>query len=214
MIRLLIVDDEKLIREGLKVLLGVYEDIQVVGSCSNGLEALRFCRQNPVDVVLMDIRMERCDGVEGTRLIKEMNPAIKVIILTTFQDEEYIFSALSLGASGYLLKDSSSDRIYEAVRNAFMGNVAVHPDIVKRMIKTKETPPAKDKVKIAYQLTDKELELIQYICRGLSNKEIGEKLFLTEGTVKNNIGKILSKLNLRDRTQIIIFAFQNHLVES
>ncbi|HQN22294.1 MAG: response regulator transcription factor [Thermotogae bacterium] len=214
MIRLLIVDDEKLIREGLKVLLGVYEDIQVVGSCSNGLEALRFCRQNPVDVVLMDIRMERCDGVEGTRLIKEMNPAIKVIILTTFQDEEYIFSALSLGASGYLLKDSSSDRIYEAVRNAFMGNVAVHPDIVKRMIKTKEAPPAKDKVKIAYQLTDKELELIQYICRGLSNKEIGEKLFLTEGTVKNNIGKILSKLNLRDRTQIIIFAFQNHLVES
>lgn len=214
MIRLLIVDDEKLIREGLKVLLEVYEDIQVVGSCSNGLEALRFCRQNPVDVVLMDIRMERCDGVEGTRLIKEMNPAIKVIILTTFQDEEYIFSALSLGASGYLLKDSSSDRIYEAVRNAFMGNVAVHPDIVKRMIKTKEAPPAKDKVKIAYQLTDKELELIQYICRGLSNKEIGEKLFLTEGTVKNNIGKILSKLNLRDRTQIIIFAFQNHLVES
>ena len=214
MIRLLIVDDEKLIREGLKVLLGVYEDIQVVGSCSNGLEALRFCRQNPVDVVLMDIRMERCDGVEGTRLIKEMNPAIKVIILTTFQDEEYIFSALSLGASGYLLKDSSSDRIYEAVRNAFMGNVAVHPDIVKRMIKTKEAPPAKDKVKIAYQLTDKELELIQYICRGLSNKEIGEKLFLTEGTVKNNIGKILLKLNLRDRTQIIIFAFQNHLVES
>ena len=214
MIRLLIVDDEKLIREGLKVLLGVYEDIQVVGSCSNGLEALRFCRQNPADVVLMDIRMERCDGVEGTRLIKEMNPAIKVIILTTFQDEEYIFSALSLGASGYLLKDSSSDRIYEAVRNAFMGNVAVHPDIVKRMIKTKEAPPAKDKVKIAYQLTDKELELIQYICRGLSNKEIGEKLFLTEGTVKNNIGKILSKLNLRDRTQIIIFAFQNHLVES
>jgi DNA-binding NarL/FixJ family response regulator len=95
-----------------------------------------------------------------------------------------------------------------------MGNVAVHPDIVKRMIKTKEAPPAKDKVKIAYQLTDKELELIQYICRGLSNKEIGEKLFLTEGTVKNNIGKILSKLNLRDRTQIIIFAFQNHLVES
>jgi DNA-binding NarL/FixJ family response regulator len=214
MIRLLIVDDEKLIREGLKVLLEVYEDIQVVGSCSNGLEALRFCRQNPADVVLMDIRMERCDGVEGTRLIKEMNPAIKVIILTTFQDEEYIFSALSLGASGYLLKDSSSDRIYEAVRNAFMGNVAVHPDIVKRMIKTKEAPPAKDKVKIAYQLTDKELELIQYICRGLSNKEIGEKLFLTEGTVKNNIGKILSKLNLRDRTQIIIFAFQNHLVES
>lgn len=214
MIRLLIVDDEKLIREGLKVLLGVYEDIQVVGNCSNGLEALRFCRQNPADVVLMDIRMERCDGVEGTRLIKEMNPAIKVIILTTFQDEEYIFSALSLGASGYLLKDSSSDRIYEAVRNAFMGNVAVHPDIVKRMIKTKEAPPAKDKVKTAYQLTDKELELIQYICRGLSNKEIGEKLFLTEGTVKNNIGKILSKLNLRDRTQIIIFAFQNHLVES
>ncbi len=214
MIRLLIVDDEKLICEGLKVLLGVYEDIQVVGACGNGLEALRFCRQNPVDVVLMDIRMAQCDGVEGTRLIKEMNPLIKVVILTTFQDEDYIFSALSLGASGYLLKDSSSDRIYEAIRSAFMGNIAVHPDIVKRMIEAKEAPPAKDKIKTAYQLTDKEFELIQCICQGLSNKEIGEQLFLTEGTVKNNIGKVLSKLGLRDRTQIIIFAFQNHLVES
>ena len=214
MIRLLIVDDEKLICEGLRVLMGVYEDIQVVGTCGNGLEALRFCRQNPVDVVLMDIRMEKCDGVEGTRLIKEANPAIKVVILTTFQDEEYIYSALSLGASGYLLKDSSSDRIYEAIRSAHLGNVAVHPEIVKRMVSAKETPLAKDKIKKAYQLTDKELELIGFVCQGLSNKEIGEKLFLTEGTVKNNIGKILSKLNLRDRTQMIIFAFQNHLVES
>ena len=143
-----------------------------------------------------------------------MDPSIKIVILTTFQDEDYIFSALSLGASGYLLKDSSSDRIYEAIRNALMGNVAVHPDVLKRMIETKEPPPAKDKIKTAYQLTDKELELIHHICQGLSNKEIGEQLFLTEGTVKNNIGKVLSKLNLRDRTQIIIFAFQNHLVES
>jgi len=194
--------------------MGVYEDIQVVGTCGNGLEALRFCRQNPVDVVLIDIRMDKCDGVEGTRLIKEANPAIKVVILTTFQDEEYIYSALSLGASGYLLKDSSSDRIYEAIRSAHLGNVAVHPEIVKRMVSAKETPLAKDKIKKAYQLTDKELELIGFVCQGLSNKEIGEKLFLTEGTVKNNIGKVLSKLNLRDRTQMIIFAFQNHLVES
>jgi DNA-binding NarL/FixJ family response regulator len=212
MIRVLVVDDEILIREGLKVLLEGYEDVHVVETCHNGLEALKYCRQNPVDVVLMDIRMEKCDGVEGTKLIKTENPTIKVVILTTFQDDDYIFSALSFGASGYLLKDSSSERIYEAIKNAYLGNIVVHPEIAKRMIETKETPPAIDKIMGTFQLSDKDIALIRYVCQGLSNKEIGEKLFLTEGTVKNNIGKILSKLNLRDRTQIIIFAFQNRIV--
>lgn len=209
---MLLVDDEKLICEGLKVLLGVYSDIEITGICRDGLDALRFCRNNPVDVVLMDIRMDKCDGVEGTKMIKEMNPGIKVVILTTFQDDEYIYSALSYGASGYLLKDSSSELIHEAIRNAFLGNVVVNPQIAKRMADIKTPSVASDKIIEEYMLSEKDLELIGYVCKGLSNREIGEILFLTEGTVKNNIGKILSKLSLRDRTQIVIFAFRYHLV--
>lgn len=214
MIKVLITDDEKLICEGLRVLLEVYEDIEVVGVCHNGLEALRFCRQRPPDVVLMDIRMDKCDGVEGTRMIKEMHPSIQVLILTTFMDDAYIHQALSYGASGYLLKDSSSDRIYEAIKNAYIGNVVITPQVARRMVDAVQAVPAASKVMEQYHLSEKDLELIRWICQGLSNKEIADMCVLSEGTVKNNVGRILSKLNLRDRTQIAIFAFRNHLADA
>ena len=191
-IKLLIVDDEKLIREGLKIMLSIFEDIDVVGTAENGYKALEFCQNNEVDIVLMDIRMKECDGVMGTRLIKEQFTKIKVLILTTFKDKEYIQDALKYGAFGYMLKDSSHDVIYEGIKTAYKGNMVVHPEVAT--------------------LLDKEIKIIELIANGLTNKEIAQEIFLSEGTVKNYITNILSKLELRDRTQIAIFAFKNGIV--
>ncbi|MGL5417616.1 MAG: response regulator transcription factor [Clostridium sp.] len=208
-IKLLIVDDEKLICEGLKVMLSLFNDIEVVGLCENGYRALEFCNENTVDVVLMDIRMDVCDGVKGTRLIKEKFSKIKILILTTFKDKEYIRDALKYGAFGYLLKDSSHDVIYEGVKAAFKGNMVVHPEVASEMMDSKEDIILdNDK----YKLSHKEINIIENIAKGFTNKEISEKLYLSEGTIKNNITGILSKLELRDRTQIAIFAFKNGIV--
>lgn len=212
-IKVLIVDDEKLIRDGLKIILSTYEDVEVVGLCEDGREALEFCRETDVDVVLMDIRMPKSDGVLGTKIIKEEFDDIKILILTTFNDTEYIQRALKYGATGYLLKDSSYDLIYEGIKASIKGNVVVHPEVVSKIIS--HVPRNKDytKLKERYNLTEREIVLIEKIAKGLTNKEIGDKLFLSEGTVKNNISNILSKLDLRDRTQVAIFAFKTGLVE-
>jgi DNA-binding NarL/FixJ family response regulator len=208
-IKLLIVDDEKLIREGLKVMLSVFDDIEVVGTAENGYKALEVCKTTDVDVVLMDIRMKTCDGVMGTRLIKEQFTKIKVIILTTFKDKEYIREALRYGAFGYMLKDSSHDVIYEGIKTAYKGNMVVHPDVAIEMMGSNGVIKSNiDK----YRLLEKEIKIIEAIAKGLTNKEISEELFLSEGTIKNNITNILSKLKLRDRTQIAIFAFKNGIV--
>lgn len=215
-IKIIIVDDEKLIREGLKIILSSYGDIEVISLCENGRVAYEFCKENKVHVVLMDIRMQECDGVLGTKLIKENCPDVKILMLTTFKDGEYIKQALNNGASGYLLKDSSYDLIYAAIKAVYGGNVVVHPDIMGQLMVREEKQGENLKsqeIKDRTGLTDKEVIIIEEIAKGLSNKEIGEKIFLTEGTVKNNITTILSKLSLRDRTQIAIFAFKNNMVE-
>ena len=149
-------------------------------------------------------------GVIGTRLIKEQFNKIKVIILTTFKDKEYIDEALKYGAFGYMLKDSSYDVIYEGVKTAYKGNMVVHPDVASQMIL--KSPIIKNKDIERYCLSEKEINIIEGIARGLSNKEIAEELFLSEGTIKNNITNILSKLELRDRTQIAIFAFKTGIM--
>lgn len=210
-IKLLIVDDEKLIRESLKIMLSLFDDIEIVGLASNGYEALEICKNIDVNIVLMDIRMEKCDGVLGTRLIKEQFNRIKVLMLTTFKDEEYIHKALTYGASGYLLKDSSHEVIYEGIKTAIGGNIVIHPDVANKMLSYN----VKDKEEVSleeYDLTKKEISIITQIASGLNNKEIGEILFLSEGTIKNNISNILAKLDLRDRTQLAIFAFKNRIV--
>lgn len=210
-IKLLIVDDEKLIREGLKIILSTYEDIKVVGLCKNGYESIEFCRNNAVDLVLMDIRMPECDGVMGTRLIKEQFRNIKVLILTTFKDVEYIHEGLKYGASGYLLKDSSHEVIYEGIKGAYRGNVVIHPEVANEMINGTYNKKENHNLQ-KYNLTEKETLIIKAIAKGLTNKEISEEMFLSEGTIKNNITAILAKLSLRDRTQIAIFAFKNGIV--
>ncbi|MEF9992602.1 MAG: response regulator transcription factor [Romboutsia sp.] len=210
-IRILIVDDEKLIRSGLKIILSSYEDLNIVGDVSNGYDALEFCRQNKVDLVLMDIRMKVCDGVLGTRLIKEFDNSICVLILTTFNDDDYIKSAINFGASGYLLKDSSDEILYEGIRSSFYGNIVLDKSVASKVISTEKSLDY-NKILLQYNLSKKEIDIIKLVANGLSNKEISEELYLSEGTIKNNITNILNKLNLRDRTQIAIFAFKNKIV--
>lgn len=212
-IKVLIADDEKLIRDGLKIILSTYEDIEVVGLCEDGQEALELCREIYIDVVLMDIRMPKCDGVLATKIIKEEFENIKILILTTFNDTEYIHEALKYGATGYLLKDSSYDLIYQGIKASIKGSVVVHPEVANKMMsKTLKEKTHTEQIS-KYNLTEREIVLIKEIANGLTNKEISEKLYLSEGTIKNNISSILSKLNLRDRTQVAIFAFKTGLVE-
>lgn len=215
-IKVLIVDDEKMISSGLKIILQTYEDIEVAGVALNGAEAFDFCKRNKPDVILMDIRMPKCDGVMGTKLIKEEFGDVKILILTTFNDVEYIHEALKYGASGYILKDSDYDSIYQGIKACVKGNVVVNPEVASKIISENvkyNSRHSMEEVKTKYELSDKEISIIREIANGLSNKEIGEKLFLSEGTIKNNISCILSKLALRDRTQLTIFAFKNNIAE-
>lgn len=210
-IKILIVDDEKLIRKGLKIILSSYNDLDIIGDVSNGYEALEFCRNNHVDLVLMDIRMSVCDGVLGTRLIKEYDSSISVLILTTFNDDEYIKNAINFGASGYLLKDSSDEVLYEGIRSSVSGNIVLDKNVAPKVI-SKEKTIDHNKILNKYSLSDKEVSVIKLVASGLTNKEIASELFLSEGTIKNNITNILSKLELRDRTQLAIFAFKTKIV--
>ncbi|MEF3310191.1 response regulator transcription factor [Paenibacillus sp. GYB004] len=208
-IRLLIVDDDPFIRESLKMILELDPEITVEGVCTNGEEALQFVQKHGgINVVLMDIRMPVCDGVEGTRRIKAYNPGIAVIILTTFDDDEYIIEALRNGAGGYLLKNVAPDRIIDGIKTVARGNVLIHPDIAKKLtvfLKPSDKTPNAKKSLAEYGLTVSEQQIVEKIADGLSNKEIARQLHLSEGTVKNYITDILSKLVLRDRTQIAIF---------
>ncbi|SCG83883.1 putative transcriptional regulatory protein yfiK [Proteiniborus sp. DW1] len=203
--KVLIVDDDALIRDSLKLLLSLESDIEVVGIASNGQQAFELCQKLRPDIVLMDIRMPIMDGVLGTKLIKEHFNDIKIIILTTFKDDEYIKEAVKNGAEGYILKNQSSDSIIDSLRTVYRGNTVLDKEVVNTL-----TLMLKDKLhksKINYELGSRELEILQLISEGLSNKEIGAKL--SDGTVRNYISGLLEKLKLRDRTQLAIFYLKN-----
>jgi DNA-binding NarL/FixJ family response regulator len=207
-INVLIVDDEELITNSLKMILNYEDDINVLFVCQNGDEAYeKVLQNNNINVVLMDIRMPVCDGVLSTKKILKVRPDIKIIILTTFNDDEYIFEALKNGAKGYLLKNIKADEIIKAIRIVHEGNLLVHPEVATKLSSMLKA----DKKKLIYNLnlSETEIEIIKLISDGLSNREIAKKIFLTEGTVKNKITDILSKLKLRDRTQIAIFYLKN-----
>ena len=210
-IKLIIADDEMLIRTGLKIMLEASGNVEVLALAESGRAAFEACKEYQPDVVLMDIRMPESNGIEGTKLIKEAFPEVKVLIVTTFQDTEYIVEAVQNGASGYLLKDSSPEAILDGIKVALSGKVVMDTVISEALLTntTVEKPAAFDAEK--WGLTPREVELIQQVAQGLSNKEIAQTLFLSEGTVKNNISTILSKLELRDRTQLVIFAYENKL---
>ncbi|PEA55584.1 DNA-binding response regulator [Bacillus pseudomycoides] len=211
MIRIMIVDDQSLVRDGLAMLLNLRPELEVVGTASDGEEAMQNAERLQPEIILMDIRMPRTNGVEGTRLIREQFPHIKVLMLTTFNDSELIFEALEQGASGYLLKDMATDTIVQAILTVHAGGVVLPQDmtaeIVKELKRTKVDSIAEQHApKQIEQLTEREVEVLRELGYGLNNKEIAEKLFITEGTVKNHVSNIISKLELRDRTQAAIFA--------
>ncbi len=205
--KVLIVDDDALIRDGLKMILELEKDIEVVGTAANGQECIQHCKDKLPDVVLMDIRMPVMDGVQATRLIKEQFANIKVLFLTTFKDTEYIVSGIKFGAEGYVLKSSSSEVIIDSLRMVHRGSVVYDKDIaalLSNMVQANRTINPE-----VVGITKKEYEIMSCICEGLSNKEIADKLFMGEGTVRNYISNILEKLELRDRTQLAVYYLKN-----
>lgn len=202
-IRVIIADDDELIRESLRMILELDKEIEVIGTCTNGNEAYRFCSEKQVDVVLMDIRMPICDGIIGTKKIKDAFPNIKVLILTTFQDDEFIFQALKNGANGYILKNTPSAKIKEQIKLAHFGTMLIDPEMAQKLTGMLNNTGNKDLSD--YDLTNREIDIIKLVSQGFSNKEIAETLYLGESTVKNYISAILDKLNLRDRTQLAVF---------
>lgn len=219
MIRVLIADDQELIRQSLSFVLDAQADIEMVGTASNGREAIELVRKQKPDVVLMDIRMPEVDGVECTRLIKAAHSEIKVIILTTFDDDEYVFGALRYGASGYLLKGVSVSELASAVREVVRGGSIIMPGVASkalemfaRMARGSMQIPVDDKQ--TAELQDNEWRVIREVGCGKSNKEIAAALCLSEGTVRNYLSSALSKLDLRDRTQLAIWAVQTGVAGS
>jgi DNA-binding NarL/FixJ family response regulator len=213
MIKIMIVDDQPLIRDGLATLLGLRPELEVVGTAGDGREAYEKAKLLNPDIVLMDIRMPGTNGVEATSLITQNVTGVKVLMLTTFKDSELIFEALQEGASGYLLKDMPTDTIVTAIMTVHSGGIVLPPDITAQMVKelkkSKGQEASSEKVvapKIIDELTERELEVLQQLGFGYSNKEIAGILFITEGTVKNHVSNLINKLELRDRTQAAIFA--------
>ncbi|WP_330306088.1 MULTISPECIES: response regulator transcription factor [unclassified Streptomyces] len=214
-IRVLIADDQQMVRQGFTVLLNTQPDIEVVGQAVDGLDAIVKVAELAPDVVLMDIRMPELGGIEATRRITEKTPHIKVLVLTTFDLDEYVYDALRAGASGFLLKDASADQLAEAVRVVAAGDALLAPGITRRLIaefsRLDATPRAPLKQRVG-ELTERETEVLAHIAQGLSNAEIAERLVVAEQTVKTHVGRILVKLGLRDRTQAAVFAYESGLV--
>jgi DNA-binding NarL/FixJ family response regulator len=213
MINLAIIDDQSIIREGLSFMLSKNEKFKVMATGENGRDAYKLCTEFSIDVMLLDIKMPVMDGVEATKLIKRDFPHIKIIILTTFNDDEYIFDALKYGASGYLLKDATMEKIVEAILEAHNGNVLIQPNVAKKMVDmfSKMTTEEVERDSRIDELTEREKEIMKKLGEGMSNKEISESLYISEGTVKNHITSILNKLDLRDRTQLALFAVRNKI---
>ena len=213
MIKVLIADDQELIRQSLEIVLNSKENIEVTGVVENGQEVIRSVREKEPDIILMDIRMPKMDGVQCTKIIKENNPRIKIIILTTFNDDEYVYYALKYGASGYLLKGVSMDGLVNAIETVFSGQAMINPDVAVKVVRLFSQMANGDyNIKVEEQaeadLTKAEWKIIREVEKGSSNKEIAENLFLSEGTVRNYLSTILNKLQLRDRTQLAIWAVQ------
>ena len=209
----MIVEDQELIRQSLEIMLSGQPDLEVAGTAVNGREAVELAAKLIPDVILMDIRMPELNGVQCIAIIKEKFPQIKIIVLTTFDDDEYVFDALKNGASGYLLKGISLKELIEAIRTVVKGGALINPNIASTVVRLfSQMAHADYRIKVEdnalHDLNQNELKIIQLIGIGLSNKEITDKLKLSEGTVRNYISSILGKLDLRDRTQIAIFAVQ------
>lgn len=218
-IKIMIVDDQRLMREGLKTILELEQDFNVVQLAENGKDALDKITDVEPDVILMDIRMPIMDGVECTKIIKQKYPSVKVLILTTFDDDEFIIEALINGAVGYILKDLSSEKLVGAIRDAYNGNSIMQPEVASKVIshiagRTRETIQSNKSSELSLEtdLTDREKEILKLVGKGMSNKEISKALYISEGTVKNYISNLYSKLEVDDRSKLTLYAIKNECI--
>jgi DNA-binding NarL/FixJ family response regulator len=216
--RLLLADDQAMVRQGFGALLNAQDGMLVVGEATNGEEAVRVCRQLRPDVVLMDVRMPVMDGLEATRRLLHPPPGVdyrpRVLMLTTFDLDDYVYEALRAGASGFLLKDATADDLVAAVRVVAAGEALLAPTVTRRLIEEFARRPRRDRPRPDQlaTLTARELEVTKLIARGLSNGEIADTLVLAEQTVKTHVGRILAKLHLRDRAQVVVTAYETGLI--
>lgn len=215
-IRILIADDQRLVREGIASLLDIQEDIEVVGTAVDGTEAVQKAMAVSPDVILMDIRMPHKDGVEATGEIAAELPGTKILMLTTFDDEEFIIQSMRAGASGYLLKDMPAEDLAQAIRMTRAGISSFAPSVTEKLINQLREVPSiegdKPSKPIPHKLTDREMDVLRLIATGATNKEIADELAVSEGTVKNHVSSILGRLGLRDRIQAALFAYEHGLL--
>ena len=215
MIRVALVDDQAMVRAGFRMILETEPGVTVVGEAGDGREAIDLvARANP-DVVLMDVRMPNMDGIEATREITARHPEARVLMLTTFDLDDYVYAALRAGASGFLLKDAPAEQLVNAVKVIAAGDALLAPSVTRLLIDEVSRRPAVDAESVApglSELTDRELEVLRWMARGLSNAEIAEQLYLGEATVKTHVGRVLTKLGLRDRVQAVVVAYESGLV--
>jgi DNA-binding NarL/FixJ family response regulator len=213
-IRILIADDQELVRTGFRVVLDAEPDLEVVGEAADGLAALDVAETLRPDVVLMDIRMPNLDGIEATRRLAAGNGAPRILILTTFDLDDYVYEALRAGASGFLLKDARADELRQAVRMVASGDALLSPAITRRLIEsyTRRPPPTAHPIPFA-ELTPRELEVLRLVARGLSNADIARELVVGDATVKTHVARIFSKLDLHDRAQAVVLAYESGLVQ-
>ena len=217
MIRVLIVDDQAMIRAGFRMIVGAEPDITVVGEASNGIEALEMAVRSSPDVVLMDVRMPRMDGIEAARRMladrNTRNP--RVLMLTTFDLDDYVYPALRAGVSGFMLKDAPAEQLVDAIRVIAAGEALLAPSITRRLIEDINKRPSRDVITTVPGLdllTDREHEVLRLVAKGLSNSEVADQLYLGEATIKTHVGRILMKLNLRDRVQAVVLAYESGLI--
>jgi DNA-binding NarL/FixJ family response regulator len=214
-VRVVVADDQDIVRAGFAALLATQADVEVVGTARDGEEAVRVCLDQRPDVVLMDVRMPAMDGIEATRRLTADGGGPRVIILTTFDLDDYVYDALSAGASGFLLKDAGAERLFDAVRVVAAGDALLAPGVTRRLIAEfarmrPRLPPRPERLEA---LTDRETEVLRLIAEGLSNMEIADRLVVSDETVKTHVSHVLAKLDLRDRTQAVVIAYESGLVE-
>jgi DNA-binding NarL/FixJ family response regulator len=212
MIRVLVVDDQAMVRAGLRLILDGQVDIEVVGEAADGEEAQVAVRRDRPDLVLMDIRMPRLDGIAATRKLIEHDPAVRVLVVTTFDADQYVFEALRAGASGFILKDSSPEQLVAAVRLIAAGDALLAPARTRRLIETQVRPKPTVDSSLIGTLTDREREVLVLMARGFDNSQIAAELFISDATVRTHIGHVLSKLNSRSRVQAVVVAYESGLV--
>jgi DNA-binding NarL/FixJ family response regulator len=213
MIKVLLCDDQEVVCQGLKAILGTSEELEVVGITNNGLEAVKFIEKEPVDVVLMDLKMPVMNGIHSTKAIKERFPQVKVLILTTYDADAWLFDAIRNGADGYLLKDTSREELIHAIREVHSGRTPVDTKVAGRLFNQLSSQPFLGDTTLGENLTDREREILKLISHGMTNADIAGKLFLSEGTIRNYVSAILEKLEVSDRTQAAVLALRYGLVK-